>query len=372
MNSNQPLNVGFIGGSVNSAIGNVHRIAISMDQRFSLASGCFSRDSGTNTRTGSDWGITKQRLYPNFETMLEREAGKIDALVVLTPVKSHFPIINQALKSGFDVISEKPLCATPAEVQNLIDSQKQGERSLLVTFNYTGYPMVRELKQRVERGDFGKIHSVRLTMQQEGFLRTSADGTPVKPQSWRLEDETIPTVSLDLGAHVLHLLHFVLGVWPKRVFSRMSSNGSFPSVIDDVDLLAELEDGSQANGWWSKCALGHSNGLSIQIFGTEGSAYWLQADPESLVLSDTGGHTAQIHRGSRDCLIAQQPRYNRFKMGHPSGFIEAFSNVYSDIADSLAEKKLNQFVFDANNSLVVLKILEQAAISASEKKWREI
>ena len=86
---------------------------------------------------------------------------------------------------------------------------KASSKKLLVTFNYTGYPMVRELKRRVERGDFGSIHSVRLSMQQEGYLRVNAEGAPIVPQSWRLEDSDIPTVSLDLGTHVFHLLHFV-------------------------------------------------------------------------------------------------------------------------------------------------------------------
>jgi predicted dehydrogenase len=372
MYSRQPLNIGFVGGSVHSAIGNVHRIASSMDRRFSLASGCFSRNSSVNSETANAWGVAEDRLYPDFLTMLNNERGLLDAVVVLTPVNSHFEVIREALRLGVNVISEKPLCSSPSEVQQLRELQQQSSKKLLVTFNYTGYPMVRELKRRVERGDFGSIHSVRLTMQQEGYLRVNAEGAPIIPQSWRLEDSNIPTVSLDLGTHVFHLLHFVLGVWPKRVFARMSSNGNFPVVVDDVDVLADLDDGSHASAWWSKCALGHQNGLSIEIFGSEGSAYWLQADPESILLSNNAGHKTQTHRGSRDCLVAQEPRYNRFKMGHPSGFIEAFSNLYYDISEALRSQQTNSFVFDADNSLMVMRALEALSASAKTQSWKEV
>jgi predicted dehydrogenase len=372
MYSRHPLNIGFVGGSVHSAIGNVHRIASSMDRRFRLTSGCFSRNPISNSETANAWGVTQDRLYHDYPTMLNNEREVLDAIIVLTPANSHFDVIQEALRLGIDVISEKPLCSSPIEVQQLHELQQQSSKQLFVTFNYTGYPMVRELKHRVERGDFGSIHSVRLTMQQEGYLRVNTAGEPIVPQSWRLEDSDIPTVSLDLGTHVLHLLHFVLGVWPKRVFARMSSNGNFPTVIDDVDVLAELDDGSHASAWWSKCALGHQNGLSIEIFGSEGSAYWLQADPELILLSNNAGHKTQIHRGSRDCLVAQEPRYNRFKMGHPSGFIEAFSNLYYDIYDALRSQQTNPFVFDADNSLTVMRSLAALSVSAKTQSWQEV
>ena len=117
MHSMQPLNIGFVGGSVNSAIGNVHRIASSMDRKFSLLSGCFSRNPSVNSETANAWGVTADRLYPDFLTMLNDERERLDAVVVLTPVKSHFEVIREALRLGVDVISEKPLCSSRRERQ---------------------------------------------------------------------------------------------------------------------------------------------------------------------------------------------------------------------------------------------------------------
>jgi predicted dehydrogenase len=345
-----------------------------MDSRFTLESGCFSRKPDVNRMTAVSWGLAEDRVHASYEQMLDAEAANLDAIVVLTPVADHARMIEDCLERGLHVISEKPLTGSVAECKRLEQALAGSGKFLAVTFNYTGYPMIRELRELVRRGDFGSIHSVRLTMQQEGFSRRDADGKPLTPQSWRLEDGVIPTVSLDLGTHVLHLLEFVVGKVPAEVSSRMGSFGSFRQVVDDVDVLINCTDGSFAHAWWSKSALGHSNGLSIEVFGTEGSAKWVQVDPEFLYLRDNGGLETKAHRGSRGTLVANEPRYNRFKAGHPSGFIEAFANCYVSIADGLdrleaGDQDSGDYVFGLHNSLRVLTTLESATAAAQSRAW---
>jgi hypothetical protein len=59
-------------------------------------------------------------------------------------------------------------------------------------------------------------------------------------------------------------------------------------------------------------------------------------------------------------------------MGHPSGFIEAFSNLYYDIYDALRSQQTNPFIFDADNSLMVLRALEALSASAKTQSWQEV
>ena len=348
-----------------------------MDSRFSLESGCFSRRDDVNRASAEAWGVEPNRVYASYEAMLDGEKGGLDAVVVLTPVGDHATMIEHCLERGYNVISEKPLTGSVAECERIARALQKSNQFLSVTFNYTGYPMVRELRHRVQRGDFGHIHAVRLTMQQEGFSRLGADGTPVSPQAWRLQDGEIPTVSLDLGTHVVHLLEYVAGKTPVEVMGRMNSFGNFPNVIDDVDMSFNCADGSFAHAWWSKSALGHSNGLSIELYGAEGSARWVQIDPELLVLRDTGGQETRIHRGSRGVMVANEPRYNRFKAGHPSGFIEAFANCYWDIADALdahyaGTSGLPFNVFGMTESLRTLLTLEAGTRSSVSRHWESI
>jgi predicted dehydrogenase len=378
---NAALKIGFIGGSVKSAIGPVHSIATRLDNRFELVAGCFSRDAAVNAKTGREWGVSDSRVYSDFLSMLHEEHKKLDAVAVLTPVFSHAPIICAVLEHGLPVISEKPLVSTSAEVDLIRSTLPRRSHSLFVTFNYTGYPMIRELRARIARGDFGDVHSIRLTMQQESYVRRREDGQTARPQAWRLEDREIPTVSLDLGMHVVHLQQFLTGGKPTRVTSRMNSFGAFPEVIDDVDVMYYTDSGSYVHGWWGKSALGYANGLSVEVFGSAGSARWVQMDPEFLSLRSTDGKDSRVHRGSLGCLVASHDRYNRFKAGHPGGFIEAFANMYADIAEMLAINSLEsdehgtesqRYVFDVENSATVTDLLSKATAAARSQTWLDV
>ena len=291
-----PREIAFVGGALNSAIGNVHRIASQMDGRFSLVGGCFSRNPRTNAETAENWGIGAGRVYADVHELIDAEQGRLDAVAVLTPVFSHAPIITALIEKGFNVISEKPLVSDFDEADRLQSALQRTGGRLLVTFNYTGYPMIRELRERIRRGDFGVIKHIRLTMQQESFVKRDAQGNNISPQSWRLEDRTIPTVSLDLGMHVVHLQQFLMPGAPSSVLSRMDSFGAFDEVVDDVDIMYRCEGGLYVHGWWSKSAAGHANGLSVEVFGSEGSARWVQMEPELLKLRNTTGVESAIHR----------------------------------------------------------------------------
>ena len=365
-----PRELVFVGGSHRSAIGNVHRIACAMDGKFRLAGGAFSRSVEVSRETGHVWCLDDTRVYSDIVELIHAERGKGVAVAVLTPVFQHAGAIEQLLQAGFDVISEKPLVASSGEARAVLTQTSSSVGRLFTTFNYTGYPMVRELRERIRRGDFGAIKQMRLTMQQEGYVKLDATGNPVPPQAWRREDRDIPTVSLDLGMHVVQLQRFLLPSRPVSVYSRMSSFGNFGEVIDDVDVMYTCHDGLSVHGWWSKSAAGYANGLSVEVFGTEGSARWVQIDPETLNLSNTTGVRSSIHRGSVGCILAGEPRYNRFKAGHPDGFIEAFANLYSDIANEIAVPEsgtLSQTYvseFSAQQSLELLVLLESAVESS--------
>lgn len=344
-----------------------------MDGLFRLDSGCFSRDEETNHLTAEGWGVARDRTYVDVFEMLDGERDRLDAVVVLTPVHAHASIIAACLELGYPVISEKPLSGSVSDCQLVADALVRYPRFFALTMNYTGYPMVRELRARIDRGDLGRVTAVRLTMQQEGFVRRGEDGRPVRPQAWRLIDGEIPTVSLDLGTHVIHLLRFITGCSPTRVISRMGSLGSFPEVVDDVDVLMETDRGPHVHAWWGKSAMGYSNGLSVEVFGDAGSARWVQMDPEFLSLRGTDGVEHRMHRGSRGCVVASDPRYNRFKAGHPDGFLEAFANCYTDIATAMrAGEDESPYVFGVSDGFSAVVALDAITRAARSPNWTSI
>ena len=107
-----PLALGFIGGSVESAVGYVHCIACRMDNRWDLQAGCFSLSEAENRETGVGWGVDEKRIYGTWREMVEAEKGGLDAIAVLTPIPSHVEMVLECLDAGHAVICEKALACS--------------------------------------------------------------------------------------------------------------------------------------------------------------------------------------------------------------------------------------------------------------------
>ncbi len=368
------INLGFVGGGVNSAIGTAHFSAIQMDGLFKLKAGCFSRDLQLNQITGQKWGVDDKSIYSDWRTMLNSERERLDAIVVLTPTPEHFEPVIAAIELGYAVICEKSLVGNSADAEIIESIVSQNGGFLAMTYNYTGYPMVRELRQMIKSKKFGKIEQIHIEMPQEGFSRLDKNGKPMVPQEWRLNDAAIPTISLDLGVHMHHLVDFLTGEQALEVVATQNSFGRFKQVVDNAMIIARYSNELECCYWYSKVALGNRNGLRIRIYGNEGSAEWYQMEPEYIIYSDNLGNQLKLDRTNSSLIVACESRYHRFKAGHPSGFIEAFANMYMDIASQL-ESRLNNvrldtdYVFSAEKARHGLIFFEAANLSAKTHKW---
>lgn len=369
------LKLAFIGGGLDSAIGTTHKIASQMDDRFELVAGCFNLDKVINKQSAKLWQV--DRVYLNWKKLLVREKSKIDAIVVLTPTPGHTEIILEAIKLGYPIICEKALTITIPDALKIKKLLRKYNGYLAVTYNYTGYPMVRELRSIVKQKKLGRVRQIHIEMPQEGFARLGKNGSHFIPQEWRLHDREIPTISLDLGVHIHSIVYFIINERPVKAIAVQNSFGFFKQVIDNVICIAKYTNDTVCNIWYSKVALGNSNGLRVRVYGDKGSAEWYQMNPEILYLYDNKGKPLIIDRGSVNANISAQTRYNRFKVGHPAGFIEAFANLYNDIADNIIsyQKNLNyksEYVMGIDESIEGLYMLEAIAKSAKSESWEEI
>ena len=372
------LKLGIIGGALDSAIGRSHHIASQMDGRFRIVAGCFSLIPKVNEDTAALLDVPADRLYSDWHTFLKSEQGKLDAVLLLTPTPMHAEMAAEALAAGFALISEKALSVSSAEATAIRAVRDQHKGFVAVTYNYTGYPIIRELRHMIENGKLGQITHVAAEMPQEGFLRlVGAQDTKPQPQAWRLKDDFIPTVSLDLGVHVHHLIHFLTQASPVEVCAMEQQQGHFDGIIDNVQCLARYTGDLPVQLWYGKTALGHANGLRIRIFGTEASAEWVQMNPEYLTLHDNRGHTSLITRAANGLHICNQERYTRFKAGHPAGFMEAFANYYADLADWLiayrsGDHQPHPMVAGVEIAEEGLRMMEAIARSARSRSWQPV
>lgn len=361
----------FIGGSIHSIAGYPHFIASQMDKRFEVVAGVFSSNPDTNKETVQKWKIP--RTYKNYHELIEKEKNNVDAFVILTHTPLHIDILLELLKADLPIICEKPLVRSIEELEEINKVYDPSKHFIIVTNNYSGYPMVRELQTKIKSGDLGKTLHIRLEMPQESFLRPPKS---IKyPQKWRLENNFIPMISLDLGAHLHHLSYFLLQEEPVNVMATYDSFSKY-NIIDDVNMFLEYKSGIKGNMWLSKTSLGNRNGLRIEIYGEKASAIWHQEAPEKLEFSYNTGQKTIIDRGS-DIEMLPNPLYNRMTPGHPAGFIEAFANLYNDIANSLRDfknnkKYTNEYVYGFEHAANGIHLLHSASLSNQSKKWAKV
>jgi len=345
-----------------------------MDKRYELCAGCFSRNKDINFQTAQEYGVDSSKIYNNLDELILNEKNNIDAICILTPTPNHKNEVIKCIENGIKVICEKALAMSSDEAIQIKNSLEEHNGFLAVTYNYTGYPMLRELRNMIKNGMLGKIEQVHIEMPQEGFARLDKEGNSQKPQEWRLCDSSLPTLSLDLGTHTHDITSFLTGESPLELVAVQNSFGSFRQIIDNSISIVNYSNDIVSTIWFSKVALGHRNGLRVRVYGEIGSAEWYQLDPENLNFNDNKGHKLIIDRASIDVTVTTALRYNRFKAGHPSGFIEAFANYYMDIADLITEKinNENRYVFGIENALEGLKMLEAMTTSSKDKKWVKI
>lgn len=367
------IRVAVLGGGLTSAVGEVHRIAMQMEGRFQPVAGCFSRNRDVNAASAERWGVSAGETYTDLDTLLARARDDVDAVVILTPTPQHSEEIAACLELGIPVISEKSVATSAAQASHLDQIASRNSLPLLVTYNYSGFPMLRQIALWIREGHLGDIIAIEAQMPQEGYLRTSADGLPIFPQDWRRSDLDLPVLALDLGTHVMHLSHFLLDEWPESVAAVSSHAGNVDQVVDYASSLAKYSSGIFGTFLYTKVSLGHRNGLSIRILGSRASVTWRQADPEAAHMAYPNGEVHVVDRSSPQATHARLRRYERFKVGHVAGFIEAFANLYNDFAVGLGSDgmegpwPLDEYgVARAAEGLAVLSKMHAAS---AESRW---
>lgn len=369
------LKLGVVGGAPTSAAGYAHYVAARMDGLWQVEAGAFSRKADTNRASAETYGVAASRVYDSLAALLAKESSALDAVSILTPTPDHHGMVKACLEQGMPVICEKALAMTSAEALELRELCNQRNGFLAVIYNYSGYPMVRELRAMIRDGVLGEILHFQAEMPQEGFLRTDERGNKPVPQDWRQKDGPVPTLHLDLAVHLHELIFYLTGEKPLEVVADQASRGWFP-VIDNVSCLARYSNKVQGQLWFSKCALGHRNGLRLRIYGSKASAEWYQLNPEELLVSFADGRRQILDRAS-GAKVASLPRYNRFKSGHPAGFNEALAHLYFDIHGALLAYKAkgrweSDEVFGADLAVEGLKFLEAVVKSCATTSWQRV
>ena len=362
------LNLGFIGGGVNSTIGRMHYLASNLDNNWKLVSGVFSSNKKINSKSGKIYNIDKKRVYSSIEKFIKYESNILDAIVVLTPTPNHYEILKKLAKIKIPIICEKPLINSADQMHNLNKIFSKNDKLIKVTYNYTGYPILRELKEMIRFKKIGELKQFFFSMPQNAFI--SKTSRKIRPKKWRLSDKGYPNIFGDLASHLFNMCEFLFEKTPEKVFAKLFNHSKF-NIIDNGYFLAEIKRNIFGQFLISKTSVGISNGLKIRIIGTKKTVEWIQENPERLLIYNLDGTKTVFDRSSAS-YEANKDRYNRYKPGHPSGFLEAFANIYFDIASEINSKKSSKYTFGLKSSQKISNFFDASIKSDKSGKWTKL
>ena len=367
------LKLGIIGGGPNSWIGHVHRISSRFDDKYEIVAGVFSRDSKQSTSFGKSIGVSEDRCYSNYLTMANKESlreDKIDVVSIMTPPGSHQIIAEKFIDKNIHIISDKPFAADLKQAKSLFNKIKKNKKiKYALTHNYSAYPMVREAKVLIEKGKIGKVEDINFEYVQDWSEgKTINKKNSRKMFRWKLDKKIVgvSTVLNELGSHACHLAGYMSGLKTKKVFADITQVSKTVKMDNNAKVLIEFDNGAKGMFWTSCTARGGVYGLRIRIFGSKGSLEWVQNDPTYLKYNPSKGAVRILERGFHDASFSK--KFSRIKFGHPEGYLDAFSNIYREFAESLKSKK-RVFYPNEDDGYETAKFIDACKKSSKSKKW---
>jgi predicted dehydrogenase len=338
------LRLGMVGGGATSLIGDSHRIASRIDDRYELVAGAFDIDPARGRAFAVELGVPVDRAYDTYRDMLVGEArrdDRCDLVVVCTPNSTHFQIARALVEQGFNVVCEKPLTTSLADAAALVAAVQARGVVFAVMYGYTGFPLVREARAMVATGELGKIRVVHTEFAHGGYTVATATGDA--PPAWRLDPAIQgPSFALgDIGTHALFLASYVTGQQASELAADLHSFVPGRTLDDNAHVMLRFDGGAKGTLWASGVAAGVLHGHRIRVFGDKAGLEWHQSRPNELVLLPRSGRPTLIERDTRG-LSALSLHRQRVGAGHANGYFESWANIYSDIADVIAARLLHR------------------------------
>ena len=336
------LRLGMVGGGRGAFIGGVHRMAARLDDHYELVAGALSSDPQRAHDSAADLHIAPERSYASFEEMAKKEAARpdgIDVVAVVTPNHLHYAPAKAFLEAGINVICDKPLTH---RLEDALELEKLVAKTGLVfgvTHTYTGYPMVRQAREMAAAGELGEIRVVQVEYAQD-WLAGRTEDTGNKQAEWRVDPARSGAAGAvgDIGTHALNMAEFVSGLAVSELAAELNTFVQGRRVDDDANMLLRFGSGARGSLWCSQVATGHENGLRVRVYGTKAGISWAQELPNELVFTRLGEAPQLIHRGAAGAS-AVAAHATRVPGGHPEGYIEAFAQLYGDLAEQIVAQK---------------------------------
>ena len=263
----------------------------------------------------------------SLEELLADDA--IDVVHVCSPNALHVEQARAVIDSGRAVVCEKPLATTSDDARSLTEAAAAAAVVATVPFVYRFHPLVREARDRVARGETGRVLTIQASYLQDWLLESADD-------NWRVDPELggASRAFADIGSHLVDLVEFVTGDRVSRIAARtrtfLSERAEHRAVETEDSAAVVLETAGGAIGTLlvSQVAPGRKNRLHLEVAGSTESLAFDQEHPETLWLGRREGSVLLPRDAAQNSEAAN--RYSVVPSGHPQGYPDAFAAFVAD------------------------------------------
>ncbi|WP_305073491.1 Gfo/Idh/MocA family protein [Propionivibrio sp.] len=341
------LRYAMVGGGQGAFIGSVHRRAMALDGQMELVAGALSSSPDKALASGRELGLADERNHSSWQALLDDElrrppSERIDFVSIVTPNHMHYPVAKAFAEAGINVVCDKPLVHTSEQAQDLIATAEKSGVVFAVTYNYTGYPLVRQARHMVASGQLGEIRKV-IVEYNQGWMSTRLEGTGNKQADWRTDPARSGIAGCigDIGSHAENLVATITGLEIESLCADLTAFVPGRKLDDDGNILMRYTNGARGVLISSQIEVGCENDLRIRVFGTQGSLAWHQENPNRLLYS-TLDAPPQIFTRNGPGLCNAAVKASRLPAGHPEAFFEAFANIYVGAGEAISARKENR------------------------------
>ncbi len=344
------IRLGILGGGGDSLIGVLHRVAAAMYDQYEIVGGVFNPNWEENIGFAEKIGLPTNRIYKDFDTLIVEEtklpvSERMQVVSVLTPNFLHFPMAKKLLENGFNVICEKPMTITYEEAIILQETLKLANTVFAVTYTYTGYPMVRQMREMIANGEIGEVQKIDAQYYQ-GWINPIIHDKEKRSTTWRLNPEKsgISCCIGDIGTHAFDMIEYVTGLKVNAILADLNYVYDDNKMDVDGTVLIRCSDTTKGVIRTSQIATGEENNFTVQVYGKKAGLKWAQENPNYLYLLEDGKPLRVLKPGhSYNSEISLDG--TKLPPGHPEGIFDSMGNIYKGVARAIRKEQYDHMEF---------------------------
>ena len=328
-----------------------------------------------------------ERYYGDYKELLEQE--EIQSVHICSPNYLHYEMAKATLEAGKHVICEKPLAISVGEAKALVELAEKKGLVNVVNFNIRYYPLMRQLRLMMGKGDIGEVLAVQGSYLQDWLFHAT-------DYNWRLEPEQSgqSRAIADIGSHWMDLIEYVTGLKIREVCADFATFHKIrkkplkpvetyagkvlqPEDYQDVPINTEdyatvlfrFENDGRGVMTVNQVAAGRKNRLYFEIDGSKQAVAWESEAPNQIWIGKRDGNN-EIKMRDPSLVYPECMNLIDYPGGHNEGFPDTFKQLFKEVYGRISGTTSGPASYPTfRDGLRELVLCEKIMESNQKKAW---